>query len=403
MEQFFVKLNKEKIPIDKQVLEDLLDLSPIKEYKAYINAIADNEISFENLKALSVKAGIPYPLFFAPRKVCDIQIKDKDKNLYEKIPSKEEIKLTCRGNTEVRDVELIVKDLGRKQEFLKKRVLIKAPDNPFIGSIAIKLKSDIPIEAIAKEIREYFEIDLAFLRSIPKNKVLIYLCSCIEKKGILISFSSHNYMPQNLDRELQLSGICIKDRKFPYIFINTRDGDDKPKIIESDGRQIFTLLSMLTCIAMGKFVLSTKTGRAKNDLGKIAYSIAGEILIPRKHLTEIQIATLDDLKEKAHFYKVTPSMLLYRLKDYKKIDPKIAEAFWIQLHIETKKLEPKHKHAPLPVTGYSKYNGERFSKEIIKALAIDLISPLEVKNILFRRGKKMDVGLLSQYSKKYRL
>jgi Zn-dependent peptidase ImmA (M78 family) len=402
MEPFLVTIGKEEVVIDKRVFESLLDLSPIKEYKDYIHAINNNRITLEKLKKLAQKAGVPYPLFFAPKTVCDEQLSDKNNNLFQKISSKDEIRLSSRGKIELEDIELIVKDLARKQEFLKRRIVPQADVNGFVGSFVKKMNQGYPLEQIAKEIREYFGIDLNYLRTISKDKVLNYLRNCIEGKGILVAFSSHNYMPQNLNKELELSGICIKDPKFPYVFINTRDGDDKPKIIESSGRQIFTLLTMVACVGMNKFILSSKSGKSKNDISKVAFQIASEVVIPREHLNGIQITSLNDLKEKSHLFRVTPSMLLYQLRAHKKVDKKHAESYWIQLKQEVKKTEPKHKHAPLPVTGYSKYNGERFSREVVRAHIEGRVSHLEVKNILFRRGKKMDSTLWNKYIQKYK-
>ncbi len=402
MKHFFVKLNnKQTIKIDKGIFVDLLELSHIKEYTDYVNAIEQNEITFINLKKLAAKACVPYPLFFAPRNIIDIQIVAKDKSLNEKIPSKEEMRLSSRGRVEIKDIELIVKDLGRKQEFLKNRVLVNAEANKFIGSVAAKVKAGVPITEIASEIRDYLGIDLSYLRSISKEKVLKYITACSEHKGILISFSSYNYMPQNIDPELELSGICIKDKKFPYVFINTRDGDAKPKIIESTGRQIFTLLSMLACIGMNKFMLSSKTGVSKDDPTKLAYSIAAEIIIPKKDLIGVEIKTLEGLKEKAHFFRITPSMLLYQLTIQKKISTSLANSFRDLLQQDVKKAGSKVQRAPHPTTGYGKYNGERFSKEVIKAHQAGLIFQVDVKNILFRRGK-MDTALLNEYSRKYK-
>ncbi len=401
MKNISVKLNnKQTIQIDRSIFVDLLEISHIKDYSDYEKALDQNELTFTNLKKLAAKARVPYPLFFAPRSIVDLQIADKDKNLYEKIPSKQEIRLNSRGRVEIKDIELIIKDLGRKQEFLKARVLVNADPNKFIGSIAAKIKNNTPIDEIANEIRDYLEIDLAHLRTISKEKVLTYITSCSESKGILISFSSYNYMPQNINPELELSGLCIRDKKFPFIFINTRDGDIKPKIIESSGRQIFTLLSMLACIGMGKFVLSSKTGSSKDDPTKLAYRIAGEIIIPKGDLADIKIKTLEELKEKAHFFRITPSMLLYRLTESKKINAGLAGYFRQQLQQDAKKAEPKQKRAPHPTTGYGKYNGQRFSKEIMKGYRDGLISQVEVKNILFRQGK-MDSKIFNDYSRKY--
>lgn len=402
MKPFWVTIGKDDVEIDKRVFESLLDLSPIKEYKDYIEAIKNDRIRLEKLKKLAQKAGIPYPLFFAPKTISDKQLSHKNNNLFQKISTKDEIRLSSRGRIEIEDIELIVKDLARKQEFLKRRIATQADLNGFVGSFVKKLNQGYTLEQIAGEIRVYFGIELNYLRTISKDKVLNYLRNCIEGKGILVAFSSHNYMPQNLSKEIELSGICIKDPKFPYIFINTRDGDDKPKIIESSGRQIFTLLTMVVCVGLNIFILSSKSGKSKNDISKIAFQIASEVVIPRENLNEIQISSLDDLKEKAHYFRVTPSMLLYQLKAHKKIGKNQAESYWIQLKQEAKRTEPKHKHAPLPVTGYSKYNGERFSREVVRAHIQGKISHLEVKNILFRRGKKMDAILWNKYLKKYK-
>lgn len=402
MDELVIKINREVLSIDKQVFIDLLDVSPLQEYKKYSEAITNNKISFHDLKDLAIRGGIPYALFFAPREIVKKHIEEKNRNLIQKIPTKDELKIGTRGFVELKDIELVVKDIGRKQEFLKSRILTSASQNTYIGSIVKKVKLGFSIEEIAEGIRNEFDIDLSVLRTLSKEKVLDYLRSCIEKKGILVSFSSHNYMPQNLDRELTISGICIKDKKFPFIFVNTRDGDEKPRIIESSGRQIFTLLTMVVCIGLNQFVLSSKKGKGKNDVSKLAYKVASEILIPKNHLTNITPLHLETLKEKAHFFKVTPSMLLYQLKENKKIDAASAETLWAQLKVEAQKKESKVKHQPLPVTGYSKYNGDRFSREVVKAYTEGAITHLEVKNILFRKGKKMDATLWNKYLDKYR-
>lgn len=397
-----VKIGQEFVEIDKSVFEDLLDLTPIKEYKDYNDAIEKKEITLSKLKSIAQKAGVPYPLFFASTRISKIQLNYKDKNIFEKMPKKDEIRIGARGGLMMKDISMIIQDLGRKQEFLKRRVLQKAKANDFMGSLVKRIKNADSTSNIANELRKKFLIDLPYLRTLTKGNVLNYLRTCIEKQGILVSFSSHNYMPQNLDRELEVSGLCIKDAKFPYIFINTRDGDDNPKIIESDGRQIFTLLSMLVCVGMNEFILSAKSEKSGNRIAKKAFEIASEIIIPHTDLSNISIIDLDNLREKAHYFQVTPSMLLYQLERHRKISAEQIEQFRIQLAIDLKKIEPKHRRAPLPVTGYSKYNGDRFSREVIRAHMLNQVSQLEVRNILFRRGKKMDDKVWSKYMQKFR-
>lgn len=401
MEKFFVKLKKERIEIEKRTFLLLLNIPPVQEYVAYQNAISNNEISLVDLKDLAEKADVPYPLFFAPLNKVIVQIKDKDKELYQKLPSRQEILLGFRGKMKSGDIELIVKDLARKQEFLKKRILISSTENDFVGSVAKNIAKGISDKKIAEEIREYFDLDLKELRKMSKNDVLDYLTKKSENKNILISYSSYTYMPQEISKGLYLSGFCVKDKKFPYIFINTRDGDEKPIILETSGRQIFTLLSMLVCIGMNKFVLSTKKGQSKDPSRKKIFSIVAEILVPKEDVENLTIRSLDDLKEQAQLFKVTPSMLLMRLRELKLIKKEVADAYSFKLDQEIKAMEAKKVYRqPKQVTGYGKYNGERFSREVVSAYKSRKISLDETKNILFRKGK-MDINLLNEYAKKF--
>jgi Zn-dependent peptidase ImmA (M78 family) len=401
MNDFFVKIGKEKIKTDKRVFSVLLDLSPIKQYVAYQNAVVSSEIKFSDLKELATKADVPYPLFFATKEVVDVHIKDKEKNLFEKLPSKSEMQLNSRGKMKLEDIELIVKDLGRKQEFLKTRILPATNDNSFVGFIAKKAKEKVANSELADDIRKYLNIDLSVMRKMSKDDVLQYLCDKSEDKGVLVSFSSYDFMPQNIDKELGVSGFCVKDKKFPYIFINTRDGDDNPKILETAGRQIFTLVAMLVCIAMNKFIFSTKKGHTKSDETKKIYSIVGELLIPREDAESIDVSSLEDLKEGSRLFKVTPSMLLVRLRELRLIDKPTADRFREILREEIKKASSNPKRRPLQITGYSKYNGTRFSREVVRAHVGRKISTEEVRNILFRKGK-MDQNLFQEYSDRFK-
>lgn len=402
MNTLCVTIKKEKVEIDKKVFLSLLSMSPVQEYAAFQNAVKDNLISFVALKDLAEKADVPYPLFFAPLDKVIVQLEDKDKELYQKLPSKEEVQLGFRGKMKSGDIELVVKDLGRKQEFFKKRILPNSPDNDFIGSIARRIALGSTNEDIAEYFKIYFQIDLVELRKMSKDNVLSYLFKKAEKKNILISLSSYNYMPQEISKDLYLSGFCVKDKKFPYIFINTRDGDENPIILETSGRQIFTLLSMLVCIGMNKFVLSNKKGQSKDPAHKKMFAIVGEILIPREDLVGVVITNLDELKKYAQFFKVTPSMLLVRLSELRLIKKDIADSYSKRLRQEIKKAESKnHPRQPKQTTGYGKYNGEKFSKEVMAAYKSNKISAYETKNILFRKGK-MDSNLLREYGEKFK-
>jgi hypothetical protein len=219
MTPFYLRVGNEKIELDKSVFVNLLDSSHIKESKPYLNAVELDEISFTNLKKLAVRAGVPYPLFFAPKDVADFQIEYKNKNLFQKIPSKAIIALSTRGRGDLTDIAPIILDLSRKQDFLKKRILIKADANNYLGSLKRMVKDGETVEQIAAKIRDYFGFNLTLIRALPKTSVLAHITRQIEQHGLLVSFSAYNYMPQNINPELLISGICVGDKKFPYLFI----------------------------------------------------------------------------------------------------------------------------------------------------------------------------------------
>ncbi len=208
-------------------------------------------------------------------------------------------------------------------------------------------------------------------------------------------------MPQKIDKDLGMSGLCVKDKRFPFIFVNTRDGDEKPMILETEGRQIFTVVSMLVCIGMDKFILNSDKGLLKKPEYKRMYAITGEVLVPEDDVKGMSIGSLDEIKELANLFKVTPSVVLFRLKEVGVISPKAASLYFNELQEEVKTAQAGPQHQPSLVRGYSKYNGERFSREIVRAHNSKNITPEELKHMLFRKNK-MDSTLLQEYLTKFK-
>lgn len=396
-----VTLSSGSLTIDIRVFWALLNLSHIKTYAAYRLALLEKSIKFSDLKFLALKADVPYPLFFSPLDKVLRQIWDFDNELNNKIPSKEELSLNSRGRLKVEDIKLILKDLSRRQGLLSKQLLPTAPVNTYVGSIAKLVKGGTSSSVLATTLRDALCINLDDFRSTTKEGGLSYLVEKAEAQGIFVSFSSHHYMPQNL-KDVEMSGICLKDSKFPFIFINTKDGDDNPEIIEPAGRQIFTLLTMLVCIAMNRFVFSSKTKESKLPHMKIANEVVGEVLIPESDLSGITVRNLEDIKKVATFFKVTPSMCLVRLSQKGIISRPLANELRTQLAEEVKG-KGGIPRQPLPVNAYLKYNGSRFSREVLTAEKKGIIHGDVVRNALFRKGKKMDPNLLRDYRAKLRL
>lgn len=400
MDELIVKVPGGNISIDPEVFIKLLDLSFIQGYASYKRAIALKQISLLELKSLAMRASVPYPLFFAPREVADMQVKDKDAELLSKLPSKEEIQISSRGSWNTKDVELIARDLGRKQEFLKNKILTNAPDNSFVGFAGKAYATGASNIELANQIRSFLNISLIWLRKLSKVEVLNYVCKKAEENGVFVSFSSYNYMPQNLAKDIGLSGICIKDKKFPFIFINTRDGDENPLILETEGRQIFTLLSMLVYISLNKFVFSLKENSSKDLLARRVYSIVGEVLIPEEDLKEINIQSIEELKQSSNYFKVTPSMLLERLNELNLINKNLSKDLRKIIFSDQQKRQSGPKRSVSEIKGYTKYNGNRFSQEIVNAYRVGKIMRTDLDSALFRKGKS-SAELFREYTARF--
>lgn len=105
--------------IDRSTFVRLLDSSVMCDAAPYVNALRDSRIRFKELVDLARGADIPYVLFFAPPNVVDAQIERKLDILHEGVDDSE-FRMSPRGSVRVTDVELIVKDIRRKQQLLKK-------------------------------------------------------------------------------------------------------------------------------------------------------------------------------------------------------------------------------------------------------------------------------------------
>lgn len=398
MEPLSVIVGPGKVQIDRRVFVTLLSLTPASSRPVYAEALNTGAIKIGELKDLAERAVIPYPLLFAQKTKVDRQISHKEKYLSTKV-SKNEILYASRGALRFEDIELIVLDLARKQEFLKTHIFPSATNNVIAGSLSKTLSQGVPPEVLASDVRELFGINLAILRKLPKEDVLNHLIKKSEDKGIFVSRSSHNYMPQQLGDDVGFSGICIKDKKFPFIFLNTKDGIEKPRILEPAGRQIFTLLTMLVYIAVGKYIYSSSGRKSANRLEKYIFAVVGEMLIPAKDLDHLSISNIDELRAASNVYKVTPSMLLERMRELGLVSNEVAKALKLELK---KALEdaftPRAKNPAL--SGYEKYNGQRLSREVVAAFNARQISSVQLNQILFRLSKSR-VSVAREYIAKF--
>ena len=155
---------------------------------------------------------------------------------------------------------------------------------------------------------------------------------------------------------------------------------------------------MLVCIGMGIFAFNTRDESQKDSQLKKVFSITGELLVPGVELVNKRIDGIESLKKVSSEFKVTPSMLLVRLRETGLLSEDVVLYYRELLSFELSEKKTTPKNQIHPVKGYAKYNGERLSREIVGAYRVGVISPDQARNILFRRGKKMNRAIFQEYS-----
>jgi predicted solute-binding protein len=85
----------------------------------------------------------------------------------------------------------------------------------------------------------------------------------------------------------------------------------------------------------------------------------------------------------------------------KKVDSKTYQHYLNNLQDEIRKASKHKSRAPKPTTGYSKYNGERFSREVVKAFKDGKVSREIFKKIIFRKGNISD-SIFNEYIRTFR-
>lgn len=271
---------------------------------------------------------------------------------------------------ELRDVELIVKDLIRKQQLLSKHDdslarnkivgLLRKPDSP--DADAAKLMSAIGLSNDA-------------IRACRKKEdALELMIERLEANQILISRSVQHYMPQRLTH-VSFSGMTIRDSRVPFVFLAGGDHGDQQEPV---GRTIFTLALMAVLIARRIYAPMTwDGGSTETDLGR-EYDIAGAMLMPSERFRAIKPSSLEDMKTAADESKVTASAATVRAMRLGIIDGNTASSYLDELRAEFRS-RPKDgpRNQIRPENAVRKYGGRELSRRMLRALDAMNISPNE--------------------------
>lgn len=366
----------------------IFEASVVATLSDYARTLESGTIRFTTLVDMARKAQIPYVLCFAPASVVAAQVKHNNKLLLAGV-SKGMLSLNSRGRVRTGDIELIVKDIARKQGTLKRL----DPDLPENRLIKCLKGSKRDVETDARFLVDTLGIDRNhLLTEVRKERAFDYLIDCLESRNVYVSQAVRGYMPQAIPKKARFSGICIKDNKLPFIFLNGADGNVAS---EPAGRRVFTLTLLLVCMARGKF-MPVNLGEQSDDLiDNHEYELAEEILMPAASVRLLTADSLDDVRAHAGTYCVTPSAFTMRALRLKLIDRETSKEYMHTLRTEYRNRESTPVRQPKPVNALRKYNSAEYSRSLLKHLDAGRVQTGEVVRILFRR--KFDASMINDF------
>jgi hypothetical protein len=372
-----VTLDRASVEIDESVFRALFDASVVSTRTPYLTALEKKRITFSELVKLSRTAQIPYSLFFAPREVVDRQLARKSEVLLRGL-SKKTFSLNSRNRVRLSDVELIIKDLLRKQELLKKldHTLLT---NEVVGCLR-RPGSTVPQDA--QTLMKVLGVSTEDVKSTRTKEAAFHLLvERMESKQILVSQSQRHYMPQQLPAGVRFSGLCVKDKKVPFVFLASGDDDINA---EPTGRRVFTLVLLAVLVARGRFAPVTYHSASNHIISNREYEITEEILMPVAEVRDLKLNALDDVKACANLFRVTPSAMVMRARRLGILKRVEAEEYLIVLAEEYAGRAKRVSRSPLAVNALRKYNGSEFSRRMVHQLDAGRISPSEFCRVVLQ-------------------
>lgn len=302
-----VMLDGTAIPIDRGVFEALFENSPYGGYAAVKKALKSGEMPYGSLVSMARKAEIPYPLFFAPRDVVDEQLRLNNERLLTGFSKRSEFSMNSRNKVDLNEVQLIVKNLQHKQDYLKRDDSLG--ECPIVR--LLKKPGATPKDDAAK-LMAVLDLAPTELRGLKnKGEALLHLIDKLEAQQVFVAQSAKNYMPQQMPEGATFSGMTVKDKKVPFIFIASGDEGEK---YEPLGRRVFTLTLLAVLIARGRFVTATYNGNTPDKTSEREYAITAEILMPEVDFRKADLSDLDAIQAVSDSFKVTPSAVVMRAR-----------------------------------------------------------------------------------------
>lgn len=356
-------INRTSFALDETVFMTLLDSSVAGTYRDYQTALETGTITLAKLEYLADKGDIPLPLFVAPVPVVQAQVKAKTEKLLAGV-SRETFSIGSRARVELRDIELIVKDLIRKQQLLRDVDRSLVP-NKIVGLLS---KPGPSYETDAARLMSAIGLSHDELRACRKKETALELMiDRLEASQVLVSRSVNNHMPQRLTHtDASFSGMTVRDNKIPYIFLAGGDHGDREEPV---GRTIFTLTLLTVLVARRMFQPMTWDGGSAESEPGLEYDIAGAMLMPAEQLNARRLSSLEDIKEASDVFKVTPSAVTVRAMRLGIVGGDVGRAYLGELREEfAGRTSGGPRNQILPENAVRKYGGREFSRRMLTAL-----------------------------------
>lgn len=198
-----------QVAIEREIFVALFKNSVVSERAGVNHALEGRPLPFNEFLQLTRQAEIPYPLFFAPLSVVESQLALKTKKLMAGF-TKASFSMHSRHRVEICDVELIVKDLLRKQE------LLRANDASLVTNNVVGLlkNSRGTVEDDANRLLDAIGLTRADLWAAKtKEAALEFMIGRLESRQVFVSRSAQNHMPQRMPSHAKFSGMTIKDKR----------------------------------------------------------------------------------------------------------------------------------------------------------------------------------------------
>lgn len=359
--------------------------------RRYAEAIQKERISIVNLKKLCNKAQVPYPLLLAtPNRVKKV-INYYEKAVFSDVNINNKVSISARGSIDLADISLVLRDIHRKREYLRK-----------------KINSDNKIRGILKNISHSTERQVEYLRTVidfklvkyrkykRKEEAFQYLVDCLADKNIFVTLYVHQQCPQTIDKQLDFSGIAISDKKAPFLFVKT-PGDSRG--MELWGRRTFTVVLLLICLAKGKNGPISMKGFAKQLIDNDLYIVAEEFLLPEKEFVSNTVDGYYDIKQLANLYKVSPSAVVMRAFRFNMIDEIDKQSYLSSLVQEFYKAKDGKGYRDRSTLERKiiKYNNPKVTRIIVEDFMSKRINENRAQNLLcYRKGDKFSKDKLLQ-------